>query len=175
MKWLLILVGLALIGVACAGYVASIDLLTTQIGQIYVTGAAVAGGAGVVILALAGVTFRLDALRAAILRQQSELQLQAANAVALANPPFIAPIEVETARAPEVVVETAPPLAADAGPIEQETSQLAAPTIVGRYSAGGANYSIFSDGSIEAETEDGAFHFASMSEFKAFVAGNKRA
>ncbi len=33
---------------------------------------------------------------------------------------------------------------------------------------------IFSDGSIEAETEDGAFKFASMSEFKAYLAGSKR-
>ena len=47
----------------------------------------------------------------------------------------------------------------------------AAPTLVGRYSAGGANYMIFSDGSIEAETEEGAFKFASMSEFKAYLAG----
>ena len=38
----------------------------------------------------------------------------------------------------------------------------APPTLVGRYSAGGANYMIFSDGSIEAETENGAFKFASM-------------
>jgi hypothetical protein len=50
----------------------------------------------------------------------------------------------------------------------------AAPTLVGRYSAGGANYMIFSDGSIEAETENGAFRFGSMSEFKAYLAGNKR-
>jgi hypothetical protein len=50
-----------------------------------------------------------------------------------------------------------------------------APTLVGRYSAGGANYMIFSDGSIEAETEDGAFKFGSMSEFKAYLAGSKRA
>jgi hypothetical protein len=174
MKWLLILIGLALIGVACAGYVASIDLLTTQIGQVYVTAATVAGGAGVVILALAVVTFRIDALRKAILSQQNELKLEAATA-ALASQPFVAPVEVETAPAPEVVLEPAPPIAAEAAPIDEPETVAPPPTIVGRYSAGGANYSIFSDGSIEAETEDGAFRFASMSEFKAFVAGNKRA
>jgi hypothetical protein len=47
------------------------------------------------------------------------------------------------------------------------------PKIVGRYSAGGAQYRIYSDGSIEAETDEGQFKFASMSEFKAFVAGRK--
>ncbi len=46
----------------------------------------------------------------------------------------------------------------------------AAPTLVGHYSAGGANYKIFSDGSIEAETEGGAFRFASMDEFKSYLA-----
>ncbi len=48
-----------------------------------------------------------------------------------------------------------------------------APTLVGRYSSGGSNYMIFSDGSIEAETESGAFKFASMSEFKAYLAGKR--
>ena len=46
-------------------------------------------------------------------------------------------------------------------------------TIVGRYSAGGAHYRIYSDGSIEAETEDGEFKFASMGEFKTFIAARK--
>ncbi|MGA2794084.1 MAG: hypothetical protein ABSE69_11205 [Roseiarcus sp.] len=49
----------------------------------------------------------------------------------------------------------------------------APPTLVGRYSAGGANYSIFSDGSIEAETDQGAFKFGSMNEFKAFIAAKR--
>ncbi len=49
----------------------------------------------------------------------------------------------------------------------------APPTLVGRYSAGGADYMIFSDGTIEAETEQGAFKFASMGDFKAYLAGGK--
>ena len=48
-----------------------------------------------------------------------------------------------------------------------------APTLVGRYDAGGANYSIFSDGSIEAETDQGAFKFASMGDFKALIAAKR--
>ena len=52
---------------------------------------------------------------------------------------------------------------------EQEKSA----TLVGHYSAGGANYKIFSDGSIEAETDTGAFRFDSMEEFKAFLAGEQ--
>ena len=43
------------------------------------------------------------------------------------------------------------------------------PTLIGRYASGGANYMIFSDGSIEAETDEGAFKFASMGDFKDFL------
>ena len=43
------------------------------------------------------------------------------------------------------------------------------PTLIGRYASGGANYMIFSDGSIEAETDEGAFKFGSMGEFKKFL------
>ena len=47
------------------------------------------------------------------------------------------------------------------------------PALVGHYSAGGANYKIFSDGSIEAEMETGAFRFASMDDFKAYLGGGQ--
>ncbi len=43
------------------------------------------------------------------------------------------------------------------------------PTLIGRYSSGGGHYMIFSDGTIEAETEEGAFKFASMGDFKQFL------
>jgi hypothetical protein len=45
----------------------------------------------------------------------------------------------------------------------------APPTLIGRYTSGGANYMIFSDGTIEAETDEGAFKFASMGDFKKFL------
>jgi hypothetical protein len=48
-----------------------------------------------------------------------------------------------------------------------------APSLIGRYSAGGADYSIFSDGSIEAQTSQGEFKFASMREFKEFISTKK--
>jgi hypothetical protein len=40
------------------------------------------------------------------------------------------------------------------------------PSLIGSYSSAGANYKIFADGSIEAETSEGTFKFASMSDFK---------
>jgi len=45
----------------------------------------------------------------------------------------------------------------------------APPALIGRYSSGGAEYMIFADGSIEAVTGEGAFKFASMSDFKRFL------
>jgi hypothetical protein len=81
------------------------------------------------------------------------------------------PPELALAEAP---VEEGPvagaPSVAD---LEQALAAAAAPTLVGHYSAGGANYKIFSDGSIEAETEGGAFRFASMDEFKSYLASER--
>ena len=189
MKWLLALLGLALIVAAGVGLVASIDLLTTALGAVYVTCAAIALAAGLIILSLAAVTARIDALRAAIHRQ-GEIARRAAAEADLA-PPVPAPALVVGAQAAPPVsaaagpppipqtpkVEPAPPIAADAAPIESDAAAApaAVTTLVGRYTSGGANYSIFSDGSIEAETDQGAFHFASMSDFKAYIASKRAA
>ena len=43
------------------------------------------------------------------------------------------------------------------------------PTVVGRYEAGGASYALFSDGTIEVETETGLHRFASMDDLKQFL------
>jgi hypothetical protein len=82
------------------------------------------------------------------------------------------PPELALTEAPveEGVVAGAPSVA----DLEQALAAAAAPpTLVGHYSAGGANYKIFSDGSIEAETEGGAFRFASMDEFKSYLASER--
>ena len=76
--------------------------------------------------------------------------------------------------APEAPVEENRRRPADLAELEEALAAAKAPpTLVGRYSAGGANYMIFSDGSIEAETEDGAFRFASMDDFKAYLASER--
>ena len=48
-------------------------------------------------------------------------------------------------------------------------SYLAEPTVVGRYNAGGAAYTMYSDGAIEAETETGNYRFSSMKELREFI------
>ena len=56
------------------------------------------------------------------------------------------------------------------GGVEPEPEPAGQPALVGRYSSGGADYKIFSDGAIEAETAEGTFKFASMGDFKRFIA-----
>jgi hypothetical protein len=49
-------------------------------------------------------------------------------------------------------------------------------TVVGRYQAGVASYVMFSDGTIEVETESGPLRrFASMDDLKAFIARHETA
>ncbi len=52
---------------------------------------------------------------------------------------------------------------------ESVSGTLEAPTVVGRYESGGATYVLFSDGTIEVETETGTHRFASMEELKAYI------
>ena len=48
-------------------------------------------------------------------------------------------------------------------------------TVVGRYQAGGASYALFSDGTIEVETDTGVHRFGSMDELKQFLERQDRA
>ncbi len=47
------------------------------------------------------------------------------------------------------------------------------PVLVRRYESGGVAYQLFSDGSIEAQTESGMYKFASLEELRAFIESKK--
>jgi hypothetical protein len=75
-------------------------------------------------------------------------------------------------------VDPAPPFVAEALPAAdpREPSPPAVPAdseaglaIVGRYESEGTSYVMYADGSIEARSERGVFHFQSMAELKAFM------
>ena len=51
----------------------------------------------------------------------------------------------------------------------QAQAPAEAPTVVGRYEANGASYVLFSDGTIEVETESGTHRFASMADLKEHI------
>ena len=64
-----------------------------------------------------------------------------------------------------------PPLRSSLDPAPEPTPKPTTRTVVGRYASGGNTYVMFEDGSIEAETPQGRFTFASLDELKAFVDG----
>jgi len=45
----------------------------------------------------------------------------------------------------------------------------AEPSVIGRYSSGGNEYTLYSDGAIDAQTEQGLFRFESMQELRAYI------
>jgi hypothetical protein len=76
----------------------------------------------------------------------------------------------EPEREPEPVEEAAAP--EEPAPLEDEQApaEPRPATIIGTYNSGDNTYVMFSDGSIEAQTPSGIFHFQSLDELKAFIA-----
>lgn len=63
-----------------------------------------------------------------------------------------------------------PPVYAPQEPDPMPAAAFAeAPTVVGRYESNGASYVLFSDGTIEVETESGTHRFSSMADLKAHI------
>ena len=52
---------------------------------------------------------------------------------------------------------------------DEAPAPVAPPTVVGRYNSGGSEYTLYSDGSIDAETAEGHLHFASMADLRAHI------
>jgi hypothetical protein len=78
--------------------------------------------------------------------------------------PLVAASQGEDAPRPQRWEPPAAPVASDG-----LAPPAADPAILGRYQANGNSYVMFSDGSIEAVTQTGVYHFKSMAELKAFI------
>jgi len=180
MAVLIFALSLILLVAGAAGGYASLDLLPTSDGVLYALAAAVAVCAAVITFAIGVAIRRID--RLAKLIRQSVSPAPGDIAPASETPPaeevLAAPVATE-AESTESLAEAVAP--EDESPINiNRTGHLpsleaietsletpdAPPSLVGRYSSGGANYKIFADGSIEAELSDGTFKFASMTDFK---------
>ncbi len=72
----------------------------------------------------------------------------------------------EAPQAAEAEATEAAALAEEAG---HEAAPATEPTVVGRYSSGGSEYTLYSDGTIDAQTEQGLFRFESMDELRAYI------
>jgi hypothetical protein len=200
MSWIAFLLGLILVVAGGAAFAASVDLLTTELGLLYATCGAIGLSGGLIIIAIGLLIRRVDALRYALLSKidvrPSERPEPILPPLVAGIEPVIAPapaaVSADMTQVSGFSPATAPEPSAmlestddqQATPINENrkghlpsleasepvVAESDPPTLVGRYGAGGANYSIFSDGSIEAQTEQGAFKFASMTDFKAFIA-----
>jgi hypothetical protein len=105
-------------------------------------------------------------------REPTFADAPAAREPAFAEAPAAIEVEPDARAADEPVDENGSGRSPTTAAVERAPGEPEpAPTLVGRFSAGGANYMIFSDGSIEAKTENGAYKFASMSDFRAYLAG----
>jgi len=70
--------------------------------------------------------------------------------------------------APEAPAEA---VSTDESAAAPEQPPVAEPGVLGRYSSGGSDYTLYSDGSIDAQTEQGLFRFGSMAELRAYIEG----
>jgi len=181
--------GLLLTVLGFGGLIASLDLLPTEIGILYAGCGTVAASSGLIVLSIGALIRRVDALGGTFSMSPPEPPLfETLASEHEPDPPHahepIAPLEASeptperSAAIGEERLEDEPINENRAGrlptlaEVEHAISEPGAPpTLVGRYTAGGAHYMIFSDGTIEAETEHGAFRFASMGDFKDYIAG----
>jgi hypothetical protein len=182
-----------LIAAAASGY-ESIDLLPTSIGVLYALIGAVAACGAVVTFAIGVLSWRIGALTKLVRQSAGSLAVPVAFGVTPSTE--AAPVEDVSAALSAIEARTSgtvdvAPGVEDESPInfnrsghlpsldaietvlETPEEPQGPPTLIGSYSSAGANYKIFSDGSIEAETGEGTFQFASMSDFKRHLTETK--
>jgi hypothetical protein len=186
MSILIFILSLILLVAAAASGYASVDLLPTSTGVLYALAATVAACAAVVTFALAVLIRRIDRLtklagppdRRSILRPGFGVTPSAETPPA--SEVSAVPLAIESEglenlealaledESPININRTGhlPSLEAIETVLETPEEPPGPPSIIGSYSSAGANYKIFSDGSIEAETSEGTFQFASMADFK---------
>ena len=180
MAILIFVLSLFLLVAGVAGAYQSVDLLPDVMGVLYAIAGAVGVAAAVVTFAIGLMVLRINALARLVRQSAAPAILDAApdSEPAPAEQAVLAPVAVE-AETPESAEE--PVAAEDESPINinraghlpsldaietvLETPETL-PSMIGSYSSAGANYKIFADGSIEAETSEGTFKFASMTDFK---------
>jgi hypothetical protein len=182
--------GLVLLVLGCGSLLASLDLLPTEIGILYAGCGTIAASSGLIVISIGALIRRVDALAQSLRAPPPEPTPFETLSLETEPPPEpepVTPLEIaeptptRTAAVVDERVEAEPINENRAGrlptlaEVEHAIAEPGAPpTLVGRYTAGGAHYMIFSDGTIEAETEQGAFRFASMGDFKAFIAGRAK-
>ncbi|HZZ60085.1 MAG TPA: hypothetical protein VFE63_02795 [Roseiarcus sp.] len=192
MAVLVFALGVVLFVAGLGGFYLSLDLLPTGVGILYALGGAIGVSMAVLAFAVGVLVRRIDAL--------TELARQRPGLVGASQVDAWAPVplpearpsaegrdrtEADKAQEPQAEEAGEPTTEADEERVDENRAEHslalnevehaietpeAPPSLIGHYSSGGANYMIFADGSIEAETPDGTFKFASMGDFKQYLA-----
>ncbi len=178
-----------LIAAAACGY-QSLNLLPTGIGVLYAVAGAVAACVAVLTFAIGILIRRIDAL-ARLVRQSATpsavsgltmAEMSEASGGDSAAPPTAEEEAAASADETSAAEDESPVNINRAGrlpsletgeTVQEGPAPKRPPSLIGSYSSAGANYKIFSDGSIEAETGEGTFSFASMADFKRHLAETK--
>jgi hypothetical protein len=90
--------------------------------------------------------------------------------VAAAPEPLLSDVPLRGTTEPGGAPDERPSPMAEASRNDGRPEPSDKPTVVGTYDSGGNHYVMFSDGSIEADTPNGVFRFASLDELKDFIA-----
>jgi hypothetical protein len=186
----LYLIALAMIGAGAGAAAFGWDIVMTERGWAMVICGAVALSGGLLLLGIAAVAGlirrierELSGFRDYLVRLGGSVSplptrpsgpppaaVGAASGVEAVATPSAAPVagaeEQAVLRAADVIPEPAPPEAT--GPVEARPEP--ARTVVGTYSSGGNAYTMYADGSIEADTPTGRYRFKSLEELKDFIA-----
>ena len=199
MSYVVFLLSLLLLAVGAAAGYFSVDLLPTGMGVLYALAGAFAVAMAILAFSIGVLIRRVDGIAAIVRNPQPALPHPAP--LPVPAPAETAPAPIPEGDESAILATPAGPEASLPGeepvpetereePINEnragrlptlaeiehaiETPE-APPALIGRYSSGGTNYMIFSDGSIEAETNDGTYKFGSMGDFKQYLAEQRGA
>jgi hypothetical protein len=161
-------IGAALVLCGLVSLATSVNLVPTEMGMLYALCGVILVGCGGVALSVAGLIYRIDRIVAPKPREAAPPEPEESFVAAADPAPAAAPSEDD-----EVNLNRSGHLPSLRAVEEALVEPEAPPQIVGRYAAGGAKYAIFSDGTIEAETDQGGYRFGSMDEFKAYLASKQ--
>ena len=178
MGWLMSVLGAALALAGAVSLANGISYIRLDWGATEVMAGTVALAGGLVTLALGAVLFALRDLSRRIEAPApfaSDPDDAATRSARGRTRSRVATVGLPGAEPPSPVTAEAPGLPAavevhDPEPVPEPPpappTMVDAPTVVGRYEANGASYVLFSDGTIEVETETGTHRFASMADLK---------
>jgi hypothetical protein len=162
MAFLTLILGLIPLALGLACLAMSVDLVPTEMGRLWAESGVIFLSSSFVVLAVAAMIHRMDRISAP--------RKRAAPAPVPVTPPAEAAAAAED---DEINLNRSGHLPSLHAVEEALAEPEAGPHVIGRYSAGGAQYMVYSDGTIEAESDEGGLRFASMAEFKAYVAARK--